>query len=247
MSDFFKNIIEETFKSKKQQRLFFAKAKNSKKWDKMAHEFAKHTDFSHLPEKVKEDEDMDEVSIDEIVDDEGNIARGDMPTDEPVKEIGSKSTTDKVSSTAYHAMGGLSVAGTVKVPQRYWGESDMSKSLGYEATLGDDEDYKKAYKYFTKDLGLDDDEAKKRLKDMGYIPGEQELVRLVENPNEFMEDYIQKVITKRNIDDLVKRQNDEEKKEINPIIKKQINSLKASAESNGLDLNDIIDYLRNEQ
>ena len=43
MDNFIKQIIDESFKSKAQQGLFFAKAKKSKKWDKMAHEFADKT------------------------------------------------------------------------------------------------------------------------------------------------------------------------------------------------------------
>jgi hypothetical protein len=53
--------IDEKFKSKKQQKLFFAKCndkslskKEKNKWCKMADEFAKDTNFAKLPEKKKE-------------------------------------------------------------------------------------------------------------------------------------------------------------------------------------------------
>jgi hypothetical protein len=57
-----KGEIEEKFQSKSQQKYFFAKCndeslskKERNKWCSMADEFAQHTNFKKLPEKVKED------------------------------------------------------------------------------------------------------------------------------------------------------------------------------------------------
>jgi hypothetical protein len=51
------NRVDEKFASKAQQRFFYAQAekggKTGKKWQKMADEFSKKTDFSSLPDKVK--------------------------------------------------------------------------------------------------------------------------------------------------------------------------------------------------
>jgi hypothetical protein len=81
---------------------------------------------------------------------------------------------------------------------------------------------------------------------MGYIPGEKELVRLVENPKKFMEDYIQTALDRKNTNnDVLKKDN--EKKELNPLVQKQLNSLKSTIEDNNLDLDQILDYLKNEQ
>jgi hypothetical protein len=59
MDKYIKNIIEETFKSKKQQRLFFAKAndkslskKERLKWENMAKEFSDDTNYKKLPDEV---------------------------------------------------------------------------------------------------------------------------------------------------------------------------------------------------
>ena len=76
MNNFIKQIIEEKFASKKQQRYFYAKAndktlskKERKKWQDMAGEFSDKTNFKKLPDEVeKEEQDMEE-----IVDDHGNI------------------------------------------------------------------------------------------------------------------------------------------------------------------------------
>lgn len=52
--------MNEAFKSKRQQRYFFARAndkklskKERKRWKDMASEFSERTDFSELPEKKK--------------------------------------------------------------------------------------------------------------------------------------------------------------------------------------------------
>ena len=132
---------------------------------------------------------------------------------------------------------------------RYWAESDMSGALGYDDTLGDDATYDQAYAHFTKKLGLSDEEAKERLKAMGYIPGEKELVRLVENPKKFMEDYIESVLTKRNDDkEIVSKESEnvENDKEMLPLVKKQIDSLKKSLKSNNIPVDKVIKHLKGE-
>ena len=75
MDKYVKSLIEETFKSKKQQRFFFAKAndkdlpkKDRKKWGKWAKEFSDDTDYKKIPDEVEND-------VDEIVDVNGNIGR----------------------------------------------------------------------------------------------------------------------------------------------------------------------------
>ena len=83
MNDFIKQVIEEKFASKSQQRYFYAKAnekgapkKEKKKWKKWASEFSSDTNFKKIPDKVEDKEE----DIEEIVDEKGNIMRGDIPT-----------------------------------------------------------------------------------------------------------------------------------------------------------------------
>jgi len=64
MNNFIKQIIEEKFASKAQQRFFFAKSNGgkNKKWSKWAKESSDDTDYSKIPDKV-------EKEVDEVVDD----------------------------------------------------------------------------------------------------------------------------------------------------------------------------------
>jgi len=62
------NELQETFKSKKQQKYFFAKCgdgktKEQKKWCKMAEEFADKTNFKKLPERKKKTETKEEFTM----------------------------------------------------------------------------------------------------------------------------------------------------------------------------------------
>lgn len=248
MNDFLKDIINETFKSKAQQRFFYAKANDSsepkkerKKWGKWAKEFSDKTDFDKLPEVAET-----EGEIEEIVDELGNIKRDKMPTDAATKGVTAKRTTDQVVKTGANMMGAYGTQG-VQGYTRYWGESDMSKTLGFDATLGQDASKEDAKKYFEKELDMDEPEAKERMAAMGYdpeLPGDK--VRLVENPKKFMNDYIESVLSKRSLDDdIVEKEG--ETKEINPIILKQIKSLKNSIDSNQISLKDLIKLLKDNE
>lgn len=247
MDKYIKNIIEETFASKKQQRYFYAKAndksiskKERNKWSKWAKEYSDDTDFEKIPEKV-------ETEVDEIVDEKGNIARKKTPETKSSKG-GSKSITDKVVKTGAGSMGIHGVHGT-HTSLRYWAESDLSKALGYEKTLGQDEDIEDAYEYFEDDLGMGDDESKERLSSYGYdenLKGDK--VRLIENPKKFVKDYVESVIKKKSSsEDLVKKDQTEDiKTELNPIIKRQVMSLKNTLVKNNLSVEDVINILKSE-
>jgi hypothetical protein len=132
---------------------------------------------------------------------------------------------------------------------RYWAESDMSKSLGFEKTMGVDADKEDAEEYFKDDLGLGDDEAEERLSSYGYdenLPDDK--VRLIENPKQYVQDYVESVLSKKNdVSDIVtKDQHEDVSAELNPIIKKQINSLKKTMVKNNLSVKDIINLFDKE-
>lgn len=246
MNNFIKQVIEEKFVSKAQQRFFYAKAnekgatkKEKKKWGKWAKEFSDKTNYDKIPDKV-------EKEVDEIVDADGNIKRGKKPTNFDTKGITQNKTTDEVVKSGGGSMGIHGVHGT-HTSLRYWAESDMSKALGYDDTLGKDADYDSAEKHFEDELGMDDSETEDRLAQMGYDEKlkNTDKVRLVENPKKFMEEYIESIISKKSKENELVSKNDEIK-EVNPIIKKQIKSLKKSMSSQNLTIDDIVKHLKSE-
>jgi hypothetical protein len=245
MNNFIKQVIEEKFASKAQQGFFYAQAgkggKKGKKWKEMAKEFSKKTDFDTLPDKV-------ETEVDEIVDSNGNISRSKKPSNLNSKGITQKNTTDVVAKTGAGSMGIHGVHGT-HTSLRYWAEADMSNVLGFKDTLGQDEDIDDAEEHFQKELGLDDEETKKRMNQMGYdenLPNDK--VRLVENPKKFMEEYIESILSKKNTsNDIVSKEETMEEKDINPIVLKQLNSLKNTLEKNNLKIGDVLKHLKNDE
>lgn len=248
MNNFIKQVIEEKFASKAQQRYFYAQAgkggKKGKKWAKWAKEFSTDTNFEKIPEKV-------EKEVDEVVDEKGNIKRSEIPTTKEKNSITSKKTTDDVVRASANSMGTHGVHGT-HTTLRYWAESkeikevEMDSALGYEDTLGADVPYAKALQHFTKTLGLPEDEAKERLKAMGYIPDEEDLVRLVENPKDFIKDYVESVLVKKSKDSEIVDNLDNEEQNINPLILKQLESLKKTISKNNISLDKVINHLKGE-
>jgi hypothetical protein len=238
MNKFVKQVIEEKFQSKAQQRLFYAKAnekgaskKEKKKWAKWADEFSDDTDFKKIPEKV-------EKEVDEIVDEKGNIQRGNKPTDLPKKGITSKSTSTMAAKTGAGSMGTHGVHGT-HTSLRYWAESDMSSLLGYEDTLGKDLDVDAAREVLKKKGITDPIELETRLQQMGYMENSDKVV-VVENPKEFMRNYMETVLlSKSTSNEIVSNDGSTDEKEIPKIIQRQINSLKNSLKGSGLSLKDI--------
>lgn len=235
MDKIFKNIIEETFKKKqrrKDRRL------------KMEKEFSEET------EECKEgcDEEKKETDVDEIVDKHGNISRSTIPNSIRPKGITSKKTTDQVVAATMPQQGSGGILGGANALKtvRYWAESDMSKALGFDETMGKDKPLRKAKKYFKDDLGIPDDEAEDRLDALGYdeeLPDEK--VRLVENPKQFIKDYLEHIVPKNKEENDILEKNDESfEKKINPIIKRQLETLKKTMKSNKLNLKDISSYLK---
>jgi hypothetical protein len=246
MNNFIKQVIEEKFASKAQQRFFYAKAnekgkpkKEKKKWSKWAKEFSDKTDYDEIPNKV-------EKEVDEIVDEKGNFAVGKKPTNFNTKGITSDSDTDNAVKTG---AGSTSISPIMGMGyRRYWGESDMSKALGAEDTIMDDASYEEAKKKFI-ELGVTDPkELEDRLGQMGYdkdLPNDK--VRLVENPKKFMEEYIDNLLKQKGKDnDVLSKEEEVEEVEINPIVAKQIKSLKNSMKTYGLKPDHILKGLKDD-
>jgi hypothetical protein len=249
MNDFIKEVIDETFRSKRQQRYFYAKADDETsseykrdKWKNMADEFSSKTDFDKLPEKAEEEE----KEVDEIVDADGNLATSDMPGN-PNGFIRSKRTSDEVAKTSMGMMGSFGVLGgntSGNKTLKYWAESDMSKALGAKDTIMDPkvDNYEDAEEYFEDELDVPEDEAKDRVEKLGY---DKELpdgkIRLIENPKKYIEEYLAK---KAKDGEFVKKAElEKSKKKINPILMKQLKSIKQSLKNNGLTSKDITEYL----
>jgi hypothetical protein len=128
-------------------------------------------------------------------------------------------------------------------------EIALGDTLGADETILKDKSYKEAYGYFTKELGLPREKALEKMADLGYseeLPGDQ--VIMVENPKKYIEEYIDELLKKRNQnDDLVSKDEEIEEIEINPIVKRQIQSLKNSMKTYGLKPNQVLKNLEDNE
>ena len=243
-------IIDEAFKSRAQQGLFFAKAKKSKKWAKMADEFADKTNWDKkLPYKVKKKKTKSEKEVDEIVDAEGNISHSDEPGNLN-GYIRSKKTSDEVASATMGQMGTFGILGgptNSSKTLKYWAEADMSHALGADETIADPKtNYDDAVETFASELEVPEDEAKERAKQMGYDPQLPDgKMRLIENPLNYINEYLAK--KGKNSELVKKNHNESEKKPITPVIKRQLQSMKKTLKNNNLSIQDITEYLEDNE
>jgi hypothetical protein len=236
MNNFIKQVIEEKFASKAQQRYFFAKAnekgsskKEKNKWGKMAKEFSDKTDYSKIPDKIENEEE-----VDEIVDDKGNIGQSKKPTNMHTKGTTANDTSD---DSALKGRGMMSTSASMGYGIGYrrfpLEEVELDGVLGGENILNN-VPYDEALEDMEKEKGLPEDEAEERLEKMGYRPGDDKL-NLVENPRKFMEEYLESILNKKGKDnDILSKEEEIDEVQINPIVAKQIKALKNSMKTYGL-------------
>jgi len=262
MNESLKRIIEETLDhnkllkeksvSQSQRGLIFSKRKQygSKKNTPKKWKWIWNSDWENkgkLP-KRKKPEKTDEEEVDEVVDADGNIQTGDKSNDFNVKGVTSPKTSDEYARAVGGQMGGagLDGGGNAARLMRYFGEEDMSKVLGAE-TIEKDLPYDDAKEHFEDELEVPEDEIEDRLKELGYESDYAEgVLRLVENPKEYVRDYLESILSKKtNINDVVEK--DDEEKTINPIIKKQIDVLKQTLKDNGISTKQFLSYIKNNE
>jgi hypothetical protein len=174
-------------------------------------------------EKTKKKKKQD---VEEVVDYDGSVLGSKIPPDVDVKTITAKKTTDDTVSMARQPNNtGSRINGMVTT--RNWGENDMSTTLGFDETMGRDKSYDEAKNYFMNDLGFDEIETEERLKALGYVKKSDEKVRLIEDT--YLESIVNQAI--------------ENQKQLNPIVLRQLMSLKQTMQANNVTVEDIIPYL----
>lgn len=201
-------------------------------------------DMKTFKEKTKKGK---EEEVTELVDDDGTMLTSRIPITDPASTgtVGNPTTTD-------------TKVGMQRVPRDpllrgvygYYGEShireeDMEGAFGFEDTKF--MDYKDTVKYYQKELDMDKDSAIERTVQQGKKPNLQKrapknikkkknfIDRLILKEKEIEED---KIVNKTSISDV--------DSPASKILKKNISALKSMAEKEGLSLNDLIRFLKNE-
>lgn len=180
-----------------------------------------------------------ETEIKEFIDIDGVLKTSKRQGDLSTKGITQRGTTDQYVKTMAGGSS-LDTFGNIR-KTNYWNENDLTTSLGFNDTIDKDLTYSQAKEVFIKKLGLSEEDAIKRLEQMGYdskLPDSK--LRLVENVKQYISDYVETLLTKKSKDyDIVKKSTP-----LDTNIKIKLKVIKNMASEQGYSMRDIIGYLK---
>jgi hypothetical protein len=201
-------------------------------------------DMKTFKEKTKKGK---EEEVTELVDDDGTMLTSKIPITNPASTgtVGNPTTTDQKVGMQRVPRDPLLRGVYGYYRESHIREEDMEGAFGFEDTKF--MDYKDTVKYYQKELDMDKDSAIERTVQQGKKPNLQKrapknikkkknfIDRLILKEKEIEED---KIVNKTSISDV--------DSPASKILKKNISALKSMAEKEGLSLNDLIRFLKNE-
>jgi hypothetical protein len=211
-----------------------------------------HERFKKLNSKKTEEEPDGE--LEEFVDADGTMLSSKIPILDPA--LHPRKTMDQTVAAARITNDPIS-----RGYRTYFGESaeeieeiDMSGAFGYEET--EDMDGEDTYKYLVKDMGMEPDDAKERTKQQGKDPsGNKDKKSKYYKDKNFITratlSEIQKQKAIKMVEDLLANKKSSEDGDVNEkdvddfkILKRNIANLKKQAERQGLQIDDLIKFLK---
>jgi hypothetical protein len=230
---------------KKDEVIHFAKSKGEK--------VKKHLKKVTTEKKVKNTKTL-KKDLEELVNADGAMSNSKIPILDP--RLHPKKTMDQTVAASRITNDPIS-----RGYRTYYGESemkeiDMSGAFGYEET--EDMDGEDTYKYLVKDMGMEPDDAKERTKQQGKDPsGKKDKKSKYYRDKNFITratlSEIQKQKAIKMVEDLLANKKSSEDGDVNEknvddfkILKRNIANLKKQAERQGLQIDDLIKFLRTE-
>lgn len=201
--------------------------------------------------KIKSsDEKPKEQEVTELVDDDGTWLSSDIPILSPASAgIGTK-TTDQIVPAARNPRDPLLRGWYGYYGESYVKEGDMSKAFGYEDTK--DMDAKETLNYFKDELGMDDEKAEERVDDEFGKSPERDKKSKYKNQKGFVG---RPILKEKEIDEdvLLNKEKDEDNIEklklkdlINPLLVRNIRSLKKMAKEHGVSVRELMQMMKDE-
>jgi hypothetical protein len=204
--------------------------------------------FKEKTKKGKEEE------VTELVDADGTWLSSNQPILDPASTLKGSTITDKIVPMSRNPRDPL-----LRGWYGYYGESvvkeeDMEDAFGFEDTKF--MDYKDTVKHYEKKLGLDKEDAEDRAKQQGKGP---KLVKKAPKKIKDKKNFIDRLILKEkgideNLDEdvLLDKESDNKdikikKEDINPLLLRNIRSIKKMAKQHGLTVQELIKLLKDEQ
>jgi hypothetical protein len=232
---------------KKDEVIHFKKNKGEK--------VKKHLKKVAKEKKIKDTKSL-KTDLEELVNSDGAMSNSNIPILDP--RLHPKKTMDQTVAVASITNDPIS-----RGYRTYYGESveeieeiDMSGAFGYEET--EDMDGPETYKYFVKELGMEKDDAKERVKQQGkdWTGKKDDKSEYSDDPNFITRatlSEIQKQKAIKMVEDLLANKKFSDDGDVNEknvddfkILKRNIANLKKQAERQGLQIDDLIKFLKTE-
>jgi hypothetical protein len=214
-------------------------------------------DMKTFKEKTKKEQKGEEKEVTELIDFDGTWAMSNVPITDPQSSIKGSITTDKIVAQTktprdVFMRGGVSLRG-----ESVMSEEDMEKAFGFDKTKF--MDYKETVKHYQKTLGLDKDSAEERTIQQGKKPNlHKRTPKKIKKKKNFIDRLILKekgLDENENLgEDIVLDKEGSHTGElndnlnnINPLLLRNIKSIKKMAKENGVSIQELIRLLKNEQ
>jgi len=201
--------------------------------------------------KIKSsDEKPKEQEVTELVDDDGTWLSSDIPILSPASAGIGTNTTDQIVQAARNPRDPLLRGWYGYYGEGHVKEENMTKAFGWKDTK--DMDAKETLKYFKDELGMDDEKAEERVDDEFGKSPERDKKSRYKNKKGFIG---RPILKEKEIGEevLLNKEKDEdntEKKQlkdlINPLLIRNIRSLKKMAKEHGVSVKELIDMLKDE-
>jgi len=202
--------------------------------------------------KTKKEGNSKEKEVTELVGLDGTWNSSDIPILDPASTVKGSTITDKIVPMTRAPRDPLLRGWYGYYGEGVMAENDMEGSFGYDGTKF--MNYKDTVKYYKDELGLDKDSAEERTVQQGKKPNLHKRVpKKIKNKKNFIdrlilkekgidenEDIIEDVLVDKS--DFMGGDNN-----VNPILLKNIHSIKKMAKNQGLSIQKLISLIKNEQ
>lgn len=201
--------------------------------------------FKEKTKKKKEEE------VNELIDVDGTWLTSNVGRLDPASTVKGSTITDKIVPMSRNPRDPL-----LRGWYGYYGEGvvkeeDMEDAFGFEDTKF--MDYKDTVKHYEKKLGLDKEDAVDRARQQGK--GEtlkKKAPKKIKNLKNFVDRLVLKELDDEIHEDILVNKNSDDDikskiKDINPLLLRNIKSLKKMAKDNGITVQELVRLLKNEQ
>lgn len=208
-------------------------------------------DMKTFKEKTKKETKGKEEEVTELIDDDGTWLTSDIPILDPQSSIDGSVFTDKIVPMSRNPRDPLLRGWYGYYGEGKLAEEDMADAFGFEDTMF--MDFKDTVKHYEKKLGLDKEDAIDRAVQQGKKPNlHKRTPKNIKKKKNFIDRLILKELDDEITEDILFKKNspnDEipiKDKKINPILLRNIKSLKDMADKFGVSKMELIRLLKDE-